>query len=122
MLGSNPPTAGLILSEYADLRPGDWIVQNAANSGDGRSLIALAKACGFRTINFVREESVFAELSEAGADMVRLDGATAVEEVRKAIGDARAGLAVDSVGGHAPARLNCRSGPQWASIGVAQDA
>ncbi|MDH6622906.1 NADPH:quinone reductase-like Zn-dependent oxidoreductase [Streptomyces sp. LBL] len=105
MLGINPPTAGLILSEYADLRPGDWIVQNAANSGVGRSLIALAKARGFRTINFVRDESVFAELTAAGADIVRLDGATAVEEVRTAIGDARVGLAVDSVGGDAPARL-----------------
>lgn len=105
MLGSNPPTAGLILSEYADLRPGDWIVQNAANSGVGRSLIALAKARGFRTINFVRDESVFAEPTAAGADIVRLDGATAVQEVRTAIGDARVGLAVDSVGGDAPARL-----------------
>jgi NADPH:quinone reductase-like Zn-dependent oxidoreductase len=34
-LGSNPPTAALILSEYADLKPGDWVVQNAGNSGVG---------------------------------------------------------------------------------------
>ena len=105
MLGSNPPTAGLILSEYADLRPGDWIVQNAANSGVGRSLIALAKARGFRTINLVRNESVFAELTAAGADVVHLDDATAAEDVRREIGDARVALAVDSVGGEAPARL-----------------
>jgi NADPH:quinone reductase-like Zn-dependent oxidoreductase len=105
MLGSNPPTAGLILSEYTDLKPGDWIVQNAANSGVGRSLIALAKARGFRTINLVRDESVFAELTAAGADIVRLDDATVAEDVRKVIGDARVALAVDSVGGDAPARL-----------------
>jgi NADPH:quinone reductase-like Zn-dependent oxidoreductase len=105
MLGSNPPTAGLILSEYADLKPGDWIVQNAANSGVGRSLIALAKARGFRTINLVRKESVFAELTEAGADIVHLDDASAAEDVRATIGDARVALAVDSVGGDAPARL-----------------
>jgi NADPH:quinone reductase-like Zn-dependent oxidoreductase len=105
MLGSNPPTAGLILSEYTDLKPGDWIVQNAANSGVGRSLIALAKARGFRTINLVRNESVFAELTAAGADIVRLDDATVAEDVRKEIGDARVALAVDSVGGDAPARL-----------------
>jgi NADPH:quinone reductase-like Zn-dependent oxidoreductase len=47
MLGSNPPTAGLILSEYTDLEPGDWIVQNAANSGVGRSLIAGQRPSGF---------------------------------------------------------------------------
>jgi NADPH:quinone reductase-like Zn-dependent oxidoreductase len=105
MLGSNPPTAGLILSEYADLEPGDWIVQNAANSGVGRSLIALAKARGFRTINLARDESVFADLAASGADIVHLDDATAAEDVRKEIGDARVALAVDSVGGVAAARL-----------------
>jgi NADPH:quinone reductase-like Zn-dependent oxidoreductase len=105
MLGSNPPTAGLILSEYTDLKPGDWIVQNAANSGVGRSLIALAKARGFRTINLVRNESVIAELTEAGADIVRLYDPIVAEDVRRAIGDARVALAVDAVGGDASARL-----------------
>jgi NADPH:quinone reductase-like Zn-dependent oxidoreductase len=105
MLGSNPPTAGLILSEYTELAPGDWIVQNAANSGVGCSLIALAKARGFRTINLARDESVFAELTASGADLVHLDDATAAEDVRQVIGDERVALAVDSVGGDAPARL-----------------
>jgi NADPH:quinone reductase-like Zn-dependent oxidoreductase len=105
MLGSNPPTAGLILSEYADLEPGDWIVQNAANSGVGRSLIALAKARGFRTINLARDQSVLAGLTASGADIVHLDDETATEDVRKEIGDARVALAVDSVGGVSAARL-----------------
>ncbi len=105
MLGSNPPTAGLILSEYTDLAPGDWIVQNAANSGVGRSLIALAKARGFRTINLARDESVLAGLTASGADIVHLDDAAAAEDVRKEIGDARVALAVDSVGGESAARL-----------------
>ena len=105
MIGSNPPTAGLILSEYVDLAPGDWIVQNAANSGVGRSLIALAKARGFRTINLARNESVLADLAASGADIVHLDDATAAEDIRKEIGDARVPLAVDSVGGVAGARL-----------------
>src|SRR5690348_2263981 len=105
MVGGNPATAGLILSEYADLEPGDWIVQNAANSGVGRSLIALAKARGFRTINLARDESVFAGLTASGADIVHLDDATAAEDVRKEIGDARVALAVDSVGGASAGRL-----------------
>ncbi len=105
MLGSNPPTAGLILSEFAGLKPGDWIVQNAANSGVGRSLIALAKARGFRTINLARDEPVLADLTTAGADIVHLDDATAAEDARKEIGAARVALAVDSVGGSAGAGL-----------------
>src|SRR6476659_722483 len=78
MLGGNPPTAGLILSEYASLGPGDCVVQNAANSGVGRSLIALAKGRGFRTINIARNESVFADLKAVGADIVHRDDASAV--------------------------------------------
>jgi NADPH:quinone reductase-like Zn-dependent oxidoreductase len=105
MVGGNPATAGLILSEFTTLGPGDWIVQNAANSGVGRSLIALAKARGFRTINLARDESVFADLTASGADIVHLDNATAVEDVRREIGDGRVALAVDSVGGTGVGRL-----------------
>jgi len=50
MLGINPPTAALLLNESIDLRLGDWVAQNAANSGVGRSLIAIAKARGLKTI------------------------------------------------------------------------
>jgi NADPH:quinone reductase-like Zn-dependent oxidoreductase len=48
MLGINPPTASLLLDEAPDLKPGDWVVQNAANSGVGRSLIAIAKERALR--------------------------------------------------------------------------
>jgi len=43
MLAINPPTAALLLSEYVTLKPGEWVVQNAANSGVGRWVIAFAK-------------------------------------------------------------------------------
>ena len=32
MIGINPPTAYSMITEYVQLEPGDWIVQNAANS------------------------------------------------------------------------------------------
>jgi len=105
MLGSNPPTAGLMLSECTTLRPGDWVVQNAANSGVGRSLIALAKLRGLKTINLVRDDTTFAELKAAGADVVHVDDDDAVGDIRAVIGDARVALAVDSVGGPGVARL-----------------
>jgi NADPH:quinone reductase-like Zn-dependent oxidoreductase len=105
MVGGNPATAGLILSEYAALEPGDWVVQNAANSGVGRSLIALARARGFRTINIARDASTFADLTASGADIVHLDDASAAEDVRREIGEARVALAVDSVGGDGVGRL-----------------
>ena len=105
MLGSNPPTAGLMLSECTPLQPGDWVVQNAANSGVGRSLIALGKLRGLKTINLARDDATFGELTAAGADVVHVDDPDAVGDVRAVIGDARVALAVDSVGGPAVARL-----------------
>jgi NADPH:quinone reductase-like Zn-dependent oxidoreductase len=53
MLAINPPTAALLLSEYVDLQPGEWVVQNAANSGVGRWVIAFAKTRGLKTVNIV---------------------------------------------------------------------
>ncbi len=104
-LGSNPPTAALILSEFADLKPGDWVVQNAGNSGVGRSLIAIAKLRGIRTINLVRRLELIDELKAAGADVVIMDGPAAVEEAVRVIGKGSVRLAVDSVGGDATATL-----------------
>ncbi len=104
-LGSNPSTAALILSEYVDLKPGDWVVQNAGNSGVGRSLIAIAKLRGIRTISLVRRPELIDELKTAGADVVLLDEPAAVEEAARVIGTGSVRLAVDSVGGDATAKL-----------------
>jgi NADPH:quinone reductase-like Zn-dependent oxidoreductase len=70
MLAINPPTAALLLGEYVDLKPGDWVVQNAANSGVGRWVIAFAKARGLKTVNIVRRPELAAELKAIGGDVV----------------------------------------------------
>ena len=43
MMTVNPPTALLMLREFVDLQPGEWVIQNLANSGVGAYLIQLAK-------------------------------------------------------------------------------
>jgi NADPH:quinone reductase-like Zn-dependent oxidoreductase len=43
MLRINPTAAALMLSEYIDLKPGDWVIQNPSNSGVGRAVIASPK-------------------------------------------------------------------------------
>ena len=105
MLSSNPPTAALILSEYVQLRKGDWVVQNAANSGVGRSLIAIAKARGLRTINFVRRGELVNELKAAGGDVVLVEQPGAVEEALRLVGDGAVRLGVDGVGGQSTSTL-----------------
>jgi mitochondrial enoyl-[acyl-carrier protein] reductase / trans-2-enoyl-CoA reductase len=39
MMAINPPTAALLLSEFVMLGPGDWVIQNAANSAVGLYLV-----------------------------------------------------------------------------------
>ena len=105
MLSGNPPTAALILTEYTQLKPGDWVVQNSANSGVGRSLIAIAKARSLRTINFVRRQELLKELQAAGGDIVLVDEPGAVEEALGLMGDGSVRLGVDAIGGVATATL-----------------
>ena len=87
MMKVNPPTALLMLSDYVDLKPGDWVIQNAANSAVGLHLIRLAAKRGIRTINIVRRESAVAALDSAGADLVFVDSEDLAHRVRKKIGD-----------------------------------
>ena len=105
MLSGNPPTAALILTEYTQLKPGDWVVQNSANSGVGRSLIAIARARGLRTINFIRRQDLLKELRAAGGDIVLVDEPGAAAEALRLVGDGSVRLGVDAIGGVATATL-----------------
>ena len=106
MLRINPPTALLLLSDFVALKPGDWIIQNVANSAVGRLVIRLALALGVRTMNVVRRDALFGELKTLGADACVVDGPDLAERVRAANGDAPIRLALDAVSGPATARLS----------------
>ena len=102
-LGINPPPAALLLNESIDLRPGDWVAQNAANSGVGRSLIAIAKARGLKTLNFVRRPELVPELQAVGGDLVIVDQSGALDKMRAS--SARVPLGIDGVAGKASATI-----------------
>jgi NADPH:quinone reductase-like Zn-dependent oxidoreductase len=105
MLKANPASAQLMLRDYVDLAPGDWVIQNAANSGVGVNLIRLARARGIRTVNVVRRESLIQPLKAIGADVVLVDGDDLAERVRAETGGASIPLAIDAVAGPATLRL-----------------
>src|SRR5882762_1177421 len=105
MLSINPPAAALLLEEFVALKPGDWIVQNAANSGVGRAVIAFAKQKGIRTINIVRRSELVQELKKIGADVVLLAGPNTAAEANHATSGAVVRLALDGVGGNATGTL-----------------
>jgi NADPH:quinone reductase-like Zn-dependent oxidoreductase len=105
MLSVNPATASLLLTEFVALRPGDLVLQNAANSGVGRWVIAFARRRGLKTINVVRRRELIGELKSLGGDVVVVDGDGLAAEVRKEIGQTEVKLALDGVGGAASGRL-----------------
>ena len=105
MLKVNPATALLMLRSYVDLQPGDWVIQDAANSGVGTNLIKLAKADGIRTANVVRRELLVRPLQGIGADVVVVDGDDLAERVQRATGGASIRLAIDAIGGAMVLRL-----------------
>ena len=121
MLKVNPATALLMLARItSSCKPGDWLIQDAANSGVGVSLIELAKMDGVRTVNVVRRPELVDVLKDRGADVVVVDGDDLVERVagRGTGHDHPIKLAIDAVGGssdHAPCRLSCRRAV-WSSI------
>jgi mitochondrial enoyl-[acyl-carrier protein] reductase / trans-2-enoyl-CoA reductase len=105
MLTVNPPTASLLLSDFADLQPGDWIIQNGANSGVGSYVVQLARLRGLKTVNIVRRDSAVAGVQAQGGDVVLVDGDDLAERVTVATNGAAIKLGVDAVGGKATMRL-----------------
>jgi NADPH:quinone reductase-like Zn-dependent oxidoreductase len=111
MLSINPPTASLLLSEYVNLKPGDWVVQNAANSGVGRWVIAFAKTRGLKTVNIVRRPELVAELRAIGGNVVVVDSPDVSTEIKAAVGPAELRLALDGVSGPASGVLAATLSP-----------
>jgi len=99
MLTVNPATAWRILHDFVTLEPGDWIVQNAANSGVGRSAIQLARALGFKSLNVVRRPELVDELKAIGADVVVTEETELRKEVKALCGGKKPRLALNAVGG-----------------------
>lgn len=104
----NGMTSVCLLEDFADLKEGDWILQNGANSSCGRYLIVLAKERGIKTCNVVRRESLFDDLYALGADACVVDPGTPDElaaAVKAATGGAELLLGLDLVAGDATTRI-----------------
>lgn len=106
MLRINPATALLLLTDIVSLKPGDWIIQNVANSAVGRLVIRLARARGVKTVNVVRRESLFGELKALGGDVCVIDGTDLAAAVKAETHGAPIRLGLDAVSGRATARLS----------------
>ena len=108
MLKINPMTAWRLLHDYVDLKKGDWLIQNAANSAAGRAVIQIAHELGYKTVNVVRRAELIDELQAEGGDVALVDDENLRDEVKKITGNAPIRLGLNAVGGDSALRLaNC---------------
>jgi len=105
MLKINPMTAWRMLHDFVQLRPRDWLIQNAANSAAGRAVIQISRELGYRTVNIVRRPELIDELREEGGDIVLCDGEKLREEVAAQTERAPIRLALNAVGGESALRI-----------------
>ncbi|KAF3901906.1 Zeta-crystallin [Orbilia brochopaga] len=106
----NPATAYRMLKDFGDLQKGDFFIQNAANSGVGRSAIQIARIRGIKSINIVRDRPGIGELKaelkglggteilteEEARDRTRIAGITDGRSIK---------LALNCVGGESATNL-----------------
>ena len=105
MMRINPATALRMLRDFTELKAGDWVLQNAANSAVGRAVIRLAHASGWRTVNVVRRPELIEELRAEGGDVVLTDGEELPARIAAATGGAPLPLALNAVGGDSALHL-----------------
>jgi mitochondrial enoyl-[acyl-carrier protein] reductase / trans-2-enoyl-CoA reductase len=105
MLKINPITAWRMLHDFVPLQPGDWVIQNAANSAVGQAVIVIARELGFRTVNVVRRPELIEELRAAGGDVVLLDDDKLRGAAEEATGGAPIRLGLNAVGGESALRM-----------------
>ena len=98
MLSVNPATAYALLHDYVELKPGDWVGLNLANSAVGHYVIALARRAGFKTLAVVRREEAAEQVRRLGADLVVLDGADLGQRVGQALGEAKLRVLFEGTG------------------------
>lgn len=112
----NFSTAWLMLREIVRLEPGDWVLQNAANSNVGYYLIRLCRRWGLRSVNVVRRAELLPGLAAIGGDLNLVDGDDLHERVHAGLGAGRLRLAIDAIAGDAPTRLGRCFGAEGGTI------
>jgi trans-2-enoyl-CoA reductase len=105
MLKVNPITAWRMVRDFVPLMSGDWLIQNAANSGAGQCVIQVARELGYKTVNVVRRAELVDELRSLGGDVVIVDSENLRDEVAAATERAAIKLALNAVGGENALRV-----------------
>lgn len=104
MISGNPPSAWLMLHDYRALEPGQWIIQNAANSSVGHYVAKIASIHGLGVINVVRRDSAVEGIHQSGTHALVSSDDLADQVAEVTQGDLPV-LAIDAVAGIDTGRL-----------------
>jgi NADPH2:quinone reductase len=100
------PLSALMLLDFAQLQPGQWMIQNTANGAVGKTVAMIAQARGIHVINLVRRQEAVAEMTALGIqNVVATDQADWKAQVKAIQGDQPLMVGVDSIGGKASGEL-----------------
>ncbi|KAJ6262820.1 Zeta-crystallin [Drechslerella dactyloides] len=106
----NPATAYRMLKDFGDLQEGDFFIQNAANSGVGRSAIQIGRIRGLKSINVVRDRPGIDELKTelkalGGTEVLTEEEARDKGRIADLTGGRPIKLALNCVGGESATNL-----------------
>lgn len=105
----NPSTAFRMLRDFTQLKPGDTIIQNGANSAVGQSVIQICKAWGLRSVNIVRDRPNLDELKkyleQLGAQYILTEEELRTTDLFKSGKLAKPKLGLNCVGGKSALEL-----------------
>jgi NADPH:quinone reductase-like Zn-dependent oxidoreductase len=104
---SNPLTAVILTGDELNVRPGEWLLQTAAGSIVGQSVIQLGIHVGFKTLNVVRRRSAVEDiLALGGTAVICTEDEDLRERVADIAGNDGVSKAIDCVSGQVGADVS----------------
>lgn len=104
---SNPLTAVILTGDELDVQPGEWLLQTAAGSTVGQSVIQLGTHFGFKTLNVVRRRSAVDDIRALGGTaVISTEDEDLRARVAEIVGSDGVAKAIDSVSGQVGADVS----------------
>ncbi|WP_238391100.1 MULTISPECIES: zinc-dependent alcohol dehydrogenase family protein [unclassified Mycolicibacterium] len=104
---ANPLTAVILTGDELNVQPGEWLLQTAAGSTVGQSVIQLGAHVGFKTLNVVRRRSaVEGILALGGTAVICTEDEDLSERVADIVGGDGVSKAIDCVSGQVGADVS----------------
>lgn len=100
------PISALMLLDFVNIQPGQWLIQNTANGAVGKTVAMIAQARGLQVINLVRRSDAIAEMQALGIQhVVATDQDDWKVQVKALHADQPLIAGVDSIGGSASGEM-----------------